>query len=141
LLSWKGEVYCMKCKIHGVEMVCPVCVGASGGKIGGKAKTAAKKNASRENLEKARAARQKKSHAPKREPFDRSAIWGRAEAVAYLEKHPQEEVTAADLIKAATSIKKHSAEKYAAQRLFMLCNEGLVTKVRRGVYRVANQSR
>jgi hypothetical protein len=129
----------MKCKIHGVELICPACFASSGGKIGGKAKTTVKQQAARLNILKAQAAHRKAARVPKPEPLDRSAIWGRVDALAYFEKHPQDEVTAADLIKAATKPKKYSAQKYAAQRLFLLFKEGHVSKIRRGVYRLVNQ--
>ena len=129
-----------KCKSCGAEMVCPVCRGAEGGKIGGRAKTAAKISAARRNVEKARSAHHKAALAPKRVPHDRSEIWGKVDALAYFEKHPQDEVTAADLIRAASKPKKESAQKYAALSLFRLLKGGMVSKLRRGVYRLVNQS-
>ena len=128
-----------KCKSCGAELICPVCRGAAGGRIGGRARTEAKISAGRRNVEKARSAHHKAALAPKRVPLDRSEIWGKVDALAYFEKHPQDEVTAADLIRAASKPKKESAQRYAALSLFRLLKSGRVAKLRRGVYRLVNQ--
>ena len=112
------------CSIHGTELVCLSCRAAHAGH----AKSPRKSKASSENFAKAR----KVASANRRDPN----VYGKDDVVAYLKKHVGEEVTAADLIKAAPRKKKATARVYAHQHLFHLRNTGVVSSVAWGTYRV-----
>jgi hypothetical protein len=130
------------CPIHNIELICPACVGATGGKIGGKARTVAKQQSSQQNVLKAQAAHHKKAQS-----FDlsvaniHSKVWSRQDAAVYFIKHPHDEVSAKDLIKAAPTSKKASAHKNATSYLLRLLQHGHIIKLRRGVYRLASKSK
>jgi hypothetical protein len=128
----------MFCKIHhDVQLICPKCMGAQGGRIGGKSTSEAKKRSSQQNAYKAYLTRfEKMQHSSNPVPFDRAAIWGKDDALAYIRQHSEEDVTSELLVKAASKRKKASAQRYASQRLSLLCKKGIIKKVSRGVYRL-----
>ena len=130
----------MKCPVHKIEMVCLGCLGTEGGKAGGKARTAAKVEAARRNLQSAVRARklgsQQKAASKLQSRFAaESSIWTLEDCRRYFLAYLGRDVVAADLVAAAPVEKRASARRYAGQRLYDLCCRGEIRRVARGCYR------
>ena len=121
----------MQCAIHHTDLVCPMCLGAAGGRAGGRAKTARKLKAAARNLEKAQEARRKNP---------RETIWGLKDCEEYFRNHPGEEAGYAEVVRAAPEAQRESARMCAGPRLSELCRQGKIVRVRLGVYKNSEEA-